>query len=144
LRREAYNAFTNTIYVPESKAGIPIYKPVPEELKEYFQGVPAACPWLFYRQDKDGFHPLGDFRKAWHSCLKAAKLQNVRVHDLRHVAASDLCAAGNSERAIMDIAGWKTPMLSTYWHKNSLRSAQTIKFPGNCEASVKRQSVVAV
>jgi hypothetical protein len=52
--------------------------------------------------------------------------------------------AGNSERAIMDIAGWKTPMLSTYYHKDSLRSAQTIRFPGKCEASVKRQSMAAV
>jgi integrase len=144
LKREAYNAFTNTVYVPKSKAGIPIYKPVPEELKEYFQGIPAGCPWLFYRQEKDGFHSLGDFRKVWHSCLKAAGLQNVRVHDLRHVAASDLCAAGNSERAIMDIAGWKTPMLSTYWHKDSLKSAQNIQFSRKCEATVKRQSVAAV
>jgi integrase len=145
LKREAYNAFTNTVYVPKSKAGIPIHKPVPEEMKEYFQGVPAACPWLFYRQDKKGgFHPLGDCKKAFQSCVKAAGLQNVRVHDLRHVAASDLCAFGNSERAIMDIAGWKTPMLSTYWHKDSLKSAQNIQFSRKCEATVKRQSVAAV
>jgi integrase len=145
LTREAYNAFTNTVYVPKSKAGIPIHKPVPEEMKDYFQGVPAGCPWLFYRQDKEGaFHPLGDCKKAFQSCVKAAGLQNVRIHDLRHVAASDLVMAGNSERAIMDIAGWKTPMLSTYWHKDSLRSAQNIKFSPKCEASVKRQNLEAV
>jgi integrase len=144
LKREAYNAFTNTVYVPKSKAGIPIHKPVPDEMKEYFQGVPAACPWLFYRQDKKGFHPLGDCKKAFQSCVKAAGLQNIRVHDLRHVAASDLCALGNSERSIMDIAGWKTPMLSAYWHKDSLKSAQNIQFSRKCEASVKRQSVAAV
>jgi integrase len=114
-------------------------------MKDYFQGVPAGCPWLFYRQDrKGGFHPLGDCKKAFQACVKSAGLQNVRIHDLRHVAASDLCAVGNSERAIMDIAGWKTPMLSTYWHKDSLRSAQNIQFSRKCEASVKRQSVAAV
>ncbi len=144
LPREAYNAFTNTIYVPKSKAGIPIYKPVPEELKEYFQGIPTGCPWLFYRQEKDGFHSLGDFKNAWKSCLEDAGLQNVRVHDLRHVAASDLCALGNSERAIMDIAGWKTPMLSTYWHKNSLKSAQSIKFSRKCDSAVIVSNVAAV
>jgi integrase len=146
LPKEAYNTFTNTIYVPKSKAGIPIHKPVPEEMKDYFiNGIPSGCPWLFFRQEKDGsFHPLGDFRRAFKSCLKAAGLQNVRVHDLRHVAASDLCACGNSERAIMDIAGWKTPMLSTYWHKNSLKSAQSIQFSRKCEASVKRQRIVAL
>ena len=51
---------------------------------------------------------------------------NIRVHDLRHVAASDLYAAGISEREIMDIAGWKTTMLSTYRHLDSLKSAQRI------------------
>ncbi len=145
LPREAYNAFTNTVYVPDSKAGIPIHKPVPPEMKDYFQGIPAGCPWLFFRQDrKGGFRSVGHFTRAWKTCLKIAGLENVRVHDLRHVAATDLHACGNSERAIMDIAGWRTPMLSTYWHKDSLRSAQNIKFPGNCEATVKHSKVEAV
>ena len=145
LPREAYNAFTNTVYVPKSKAGIPIHKPVPDEMKKYFQGIPAGCPWLFYRQDGEGdFHPLGDPRKAFKSCLKAAGLENVRIHDLRHVAASDLCACGNSERAIMDIAGWKTPMLSTYWHKDSLKSAQTIQFSRNLGHFLDTQKVEAI
>jgi integrase len=145
LPREAYNAFTGTIYVPKSKSGIPIHKPVPEEMKGYFQNIPAGCPWLFYRQDKEGgFHSLGDFRQAWCKCVSAAGLENVHVHDLRHVAATDLSMFGNSERAIMDIAGWKTPMLSTYWHKDSLRSAQNIQFSRYCEASVKHSKVEAV
>jgi integrase len=69
---------------------------------------------------------LGD--KAWHHCLGLAELKDVRFHDSRHCAATDLYANGNPERVIMDIAGWKTPMLSTYRHKNSLKSAQIIKF----------------
>ncbi len=146
LSREAYNAFTNTVYIPTSKAGIPIYKPVPDEMRPYFlNGIPKECPWLFFRQDKSGkFHSLGDFRKAFRTCLKMAGLSNVRVHDLRHVAASDLCALGNSEREIMDIAGWKTPMLSTYWHKNSLRSAQAIRFQGHCENRCENIQVAVV
>jgi integrase len=146
LSREAYNAFTNTVYVPTSKAGIPIYKPVPDEMRPYFlNGIPKECPWLFFRQDKSGkFHPLGDFRKAFQKCLMRAGLSNVRVHDLRHVAASDLCALGNSEREIMDIAGWKTPMLSTYWHKDSLRSAQAIRFRAPCENKCENNQVAIV
>jgi integrase len=146
LTRDAYNAFTNTVYIPDSKAGIPIHKPVPEEMKDYFlHGIPAGCPWLFWRQDKDGqYKPLGDFKKSFKTCVKAAGLVDVRVHDLRHVAASDLCAMGNSERAIMDIAGWKTPMLSTYWHKDSLRSAKTILFRGRCEDKCEDQKAAAL
>jgi hypothetical protein len=51
---------------------------------------------------------------------------------------------GNSERAIMDIAGWKTPMLSTYWHKDSLRSAKTILFRGRCEDKCEDQKAAAL
>ena len=127
--REQYNQITNTIYIPDSKAGIPIHKPVPDHLKEYFRTIPSECPYLFYRRDKDGkYHSLGDFRKSWKYCLKEAKLQNVRIHDLRHISATDLYEKGNPERVIMDIAGWKTPMLSTYRHKDSFRSAQSIQF----------------
>jgi len=146
LPKEAFNAFSNTIYVPKSKAGIPIYKPVPEEMKDYFlNGIPGECPWLFWRRDNEGnYHPLGDFKRAFKTCLKVAGLHNVRIHDLRHVAASDLCSLGNSERMIMDIAGWKTPMLSTYWHKDSLRSAQMIRFSRNPGHFLDTPKVAAV
>jgi integrase len=95
---------------------------------QYFRSIPADCPFLFYRQDVEGeYHSLGDFRKAWHYCLKLAELTDVRFHDTRHCSATDLYANGNPERVIMDIAGWKTPMLTTYRHKNSLKSAQISK-----------------
>lgn len=131
LPKENYNAITKTIYVPDSKAGIPIHKPVPKEMIGYFEKIPSKCPYLFYRETKSGYRPLGDFRKSWRSSLKLAGIKDCRVHDLRHVAASDLYAAGNSERKIMDIAGWLTPMLSTYRHKDSLKSAQSIVFDGD-------------
>jgi integrase len=136
LRRDAFNAITSTLYIPDSKAGIPIYKPIPDEMKSYFRSIPARCEYLFYRhvESTGEYLPLGDFRKSWKAVLKKAGIVNCRIHDLRHCAASDLTIAGNSERVIMDIAGWKTPMLSTYWHKNSLRSAQLISFPKkHCE-----------
>jgi integrase len=146
LPKVAFNAFSNTIYVPKSKAGIPIYKPVPDEMKDYFlNGIPGECPWLFWRQDNEGaYHQLGDFKRAFKTCLKVAGLVDVRIHDLRHVAASDLCSLGNSERMIMDIAGWKTPMLSTYWHKDSLRSAQMIRFSPKLGQNLDTPKVAAV
>jgi integrase len=125
--RDRYNKFTETIYIATSKSGIPINKPVPREMREYFRNIPVDCPYLFYRQDSAGrYHPLGDFRKAWATCLEKAELKDVHVHDLRHISATDLYAAGIPEREIMDIAGWKTPMLTTYRNKNSLKTAQKL------------------
>lgn len=127
--REHYNPFTGTIYIPDSKSGDPIHKPVPEELKGYFNSIPVDCPWLFYQKIEQGkYRQLTHLRYAWAYCCKKAGIKNIRVHDLRHISATDLYENGNPERAIMDIAGWKTPMLSTYRHKDSLRSAQGIQF----------------
>jgi|TergutMp193P3_1026864.scaffolds.fasta_scaffold24332_5 integrase len=131
-RREQYSPITNTVYIPDSKAGIPIYKPVPEEMREYFMSIPYDCPWLFYqrvvRLSKTIYRPLTHLRYAWNVCLKQAGITDMRIHDLRHIAATDLYAAGNSERRIMGVAGWKTPMLSNYRNKNSLRDAQETTF----------------
>jgi integrase len=136
-KKEQYNPFTNTIYIPDSKADIPINKPVPPEMRDYFRNIPSDCPYLFYRQTKQGkFYPLGDLRKAWAYCLEKAEITDAHIHDLRHVSATELYSNGIPEREIMDIAGWKTPMLSTYRHKNSLITAQKLnryfEQAGNC------------
>jgi integrase len=128
-RKEQYSPISNTIYIPDSKADIPMYKPVPEELRGYFNSIPADCPWLFYYLTSHGkYYPWRDFRRTWITVLDKAGITDFHVHDLRHISATDLLTAGNPERMIMDIAGWKTPMLSTYYHKNSFGSAQNIKF----------------
>ncbi|HEX2955792.1 MAG TPA: site-specific integrase [Chitinispirillaceae bacterium] len=138
-KREHYNPFANTILIPDSKADIPINKPVPPSMKEYFRNIPLDCPYLFYRQDREGkFHPLGDFKREWKFCLKQAGIVDTRIHDLRHISATELYSNGIPEREIMDIAGWKTPMLSTYRHKNSLKTAQKInRFFEECADTVQ-------
>jgi len=139
-KREQYNPFTNTVYIPDSKADIPINKPVPEGMTEYFRSIPPDCPWLFYWTDAQGkYRRFAAIRNSWLDCLRIAGLSNFRIHDLRHIASTDLYEMGNPERNIMDIAGWKTPMLSKYRHKDSLRSAQRMVF--NSETGVARQAV---
>jgi len=133
-RREQYNPFTNTIYIPDSKAKIPINKPVPEGMAEYFRSIPEDCPWLFYWKDwRGGYRPFVSIQRAWRESLKIAGLTNLRVHDLRHISATDLYEAGNPERMICDVAGWKTLMLTNYRHKDSLRSAQLMVFKRSAE-----------
>lgn len=129
-KREQYNQITNTVYIPTSKAKIPIHKPVPEHLKAYFRSIPADCPFLFYRQDKAGeYHSLGDFKRAWAYCLKMAGLSDYRVHDLRHRAVTGLIETGNTENIVADVCGWKsTAMLKNYRHINTLKSAQSVQF----------------
>lgn len=84
---------------------------------------------------------LGTLQKPWAYCLKKAELTNVPIHYLRHISASDLYHAGNPERMIMDIAGWKTPMLSTYRHKDSFKSAQSIQFSKPIQTASEEKTI---
>ncbi len=127
-RREQYSPINNTIYIPDSKTGVPMYKPVPEEMRGYFISIPDDCPWLFYKTVNGKYEPWHSYRNAWDAVLRKAGIAKLHVHDLRHISATDLLTAGNPERVIMEIAGWNSPMLSTYYHKNSLVAAQTIRF----------------
>jgi integrase len=53
----------------------------------------------------------------WRSIVEAAGVRHVRVHDLRHTAATRMGAGGASVRTLMDIFGWSTAaMASRYVH----------------------------
>ncbi len=126
-KRDQYNTFNNTLYFPTSKAKIPIYRPV-LDMKDYFDSIPSDCPYLFYWIDRKGnFRKFNNIRKPFQYCVKKAGLTDLRIHDLRHISATDLYESGVSEREIMDLAGWKTTMLSSYRHKNSLKTAQKMQ-----------------
>ncbi len=100
------------------------WKPIPPELVPYFRSLPADCQYLFHR--KGAF--LGDFKKAWGRCLEIAGLQNFRFHDTRHISATNLVDNGTPERAVMDIAGWRTNMLATYYKSSSKKALGLVKF----------------
>jgi len=125
-RRDQYNSFNGTIFIPDSKTGIKIYKPV-LNMKDYFDSIPPGCPWLFYWiDDKGNFRKFNNIRKPFQYCVKKAGLTDLRIHDLRHISATDMYSQGIPEREIMDIAGWKTLMLSWYRHKDSLLVSQKL------------------
>ncbi len=135
-RVEQYNPFNRTIFIPpsRSKAGIPIYKPIPPEMYSYFDNLPAGCKWLFYREDPPGVYRPISIRKAWSECLRVAGLTDLRIHDLRHVAVTDLIDKGNPDEVVRVIAGWtSTYMLRKYYDNDSRRVAQNVVFSGGQE-----------
>jgi integrase len=128
-RKEQYSPINNTVYIPDSKADVPIYKPVPPWMVDYFRSIPDSCPWLFYWTDKDGkYHPWGNFRKTWYSVLRKAGLSDLHIHDLRHVSVTDLIKAGNTKQSVMLYAGWKTDMLHIYYNEEGIQAAQDIRY----------------
>jgi len=124
-----------------------MYKPIPANMINYFRTLPKETEYLFYRvikgsrKDRAGtgaqYVCLGDFKKAWRSCLKDAELEYLRFHDTRHVSASDMVDSGTPSEVVNTVAGWKTDMLKRYYHRNPKKALQLVKFrkdEGKCEA----------
>src|SRR5690606_19756306 len=97
-------------------------KPIPPNMTAYFRSLPSDCPWLFYRQEMGLYHGLGCFNKAWYKCLRIAGIGNFRFHDTRHNAATALLDNGTPEQVVLTVAGWKTNMLKTYYHRDGKKS----------------------
>jgi integrase len=62
-----------------AEAGPPVYHP-------------DTCPWVF--PSRKGNQPIGDIKHAWTTLRKAAEIDGLRVHDLRHAFGTYLASSG--------------------------------------------------
>jgi integrase len=108
------------------------WKPIPPDQVPYFRSIPPGCPFVFYRVEAGRFFRLGDFRKSWTRCLLLAGITDFRLHDTRHASATRLVDNGTPEQVVNEIAGWKTNMLRTYYHRAGKKSLTLVRFtPGS-------------
>lgn len=88
--------------------------------------VPNGCEWLFPGDaiNADGVpkdQPVQDIRRFWTAIQAAAKLPDVRIHDLRHTFASLLVSGGASLEMIGKLLG-HTQMRTTQRYAHLLDS----------------------
>lgn len=81
-------------YVPLSQAAIDIINELP---------VREGCPWLIPNLDTG--KPFVSIKHGWQKARKDACLPGLRLHDLRHSAASFMAAAGIDLLAIGKVLG---------------------------------------
>jgi integrase len=105
-----------------------VWKPIPPDMQAYFQSLPEGCPYLFYRSVRRGYKPIGDFKKAWSRCLGLAGIEDFRFHDTRHISATNLLDNGTPEHVVLQVAGWKTNMLKTYYHRDGKKALGLVRF----------------
>lgn len=138
MKRDDVDLINNTIRIKNgtTKNSQGVTKPIPPQMREYFENIPEKSTYVFYREVAGKYRSLGDFKTAWNNCKRKSGIEDFRFHDTRHIAATRLIQMGIPEREVMDIAGWKTNMLSTYYHRSSERSAQSVlKILGNIDNS---------
>lgn len=118
LKWEQVDFDQKTIYVAHTKTGrprrIPISKVLEVELKALKQDASSTEHVFSYA--RAGLK-LTTFRHAWEGACKAAKIEGMRFHDLRHTFATRLRGKGVHEMDIMTLLGHTTlQMTSRYTH----------------------------
>jgi integrase len=142
MRRDDLDIIHRVIRVRSgtTKNDLGSWKPIPPDMVDYFASIPPTIDYLFHwpepqprknrskqaSQRRAHGQPLGNINKSWKWCLKQAGISDFRFHDTRHMAATDLVNSGVPERVVSAVAGWKTNMLSTYYHRDGVLAAQAI------------------
>lgn len=103
-RREWLDSATGQLRLPDSKTGPKVVELPPPAL-EALQGLGKASPWLV--PNKGGTGPLAGFWRRWNRLRKAAGLQGLRLHDLRHTVGSLAHRNGATQRQVADLLGHK-------------------------------------
>jgi integrase len=95
----------------DTKNGQPRHTPIPDLTLDEMRKHRTVDSSLLFPSTLDPNKPL-DYKKQWASCLKAAKIENFRWHDLRHDTASTLARDGRTLKEIAEILGHKS-LIST-------------------------------
>ena len=97
------------ITIEDTKNGRPLHLPLSSAAIQVLRQVPcdADNPFIFPGRE-EGQH-LVNIDKAWRRIRKAAKVEDVRLHDLRRTVGSWLAQSGNSLHLIGRVLNHKTP-----------------------------------
>jgi integrase len=93
---------------------------------------PVIAELLRHRVDKDGNRATGpvfprrDFRKFWNAAKAAAGIVNLRFHDLRHDAASQLVMNGATLHEVAEVLGHRCVQTSARYAHLSIRHKQKL------------------
>lgn len=92
-------------YIPTTKTGKPRHVPLSQQAIEIIKSLPRweKCDWLI--PNPKTLVPFYDLKRPWDTARDEAGLQGLRIHDLRHSAASFMINAGIDLYAVGRILG---------------------------------------
>ncbi len=91
--------------IPTTKTGKPRYVPLSEAALAIVSALPRfkGCPWLI--PNPDTLKPFVSIKHGWQRAIRVAKLPGLRIHDLRHSAASFMVNSGVDLFAVGKVLG---------------------------------------
>lgn len=91
--------------IPTSKTGKPRYVPLSGAALAIVETLPRfkGCPWLV--PNPETLKPFVSIRHGWLRAIRVAKLPGLRIHDLRHSAASFMVNSGVDLFAVGKVLG---------------------------------------
>lgn len=92
-------------YIPTTKTGRPRHVPLSEDAVNVLRSIPRfdACPYIV--PNPDTMKPFVSVYNAWDNARKRAGMPDLRMHDLRHSAASNLVNSGQSLYVVSKVLG---------------------------------------
>ncbi|WP_271299194.1 site-specific integrase [Sphingomonas sp. CV7422] len=95
-----------TLFVPTSKTGRSRYVPLASAALDLIADLPKASGATFlFPNPRDASKHLTTIKHGWQACRDAADLPELRVHDLRHSAASFMVNSGVDLFAVGKVLG---------------------------------------
>jgi len=91
--------------IPTSKTGRSRHVPLPEDALAIIASLPRYkdCPWLV--PNPDTLKPFVSIKHGWQRAIRVARLPGLRIHDLRHSAASFMVNSGIDLFAVGKVLG---------------------------------------
>lgn len=105
-RWENVDADARTLFVPTSKTGRSRHVPLAQAALEVIAAMPRAkgATYLF-PSPADPRKPLGSIKHGWQTARESVGLPDLRIHDLRHSAASFMVNSGVDLFAVGKVLG---------------------------------------
>lgn len=111
---------------PKTKAGwrvVPLVDPLASILTRHVQSLPADYEGLVFTEANGQPIDPRDDGARWAALLERAGVEHVRMHDVRHTAATLLLSAGVDPRVIRDILGHSTVAMTQHYQHVDLTMA---------------------
>ena len=139
-RWEDVNLRRGELRLPEAKEGGRTVR-LPAEAVEVIKSLSRTSPYLF-PSPTDPVKPRGDIKRSWARVRERAKLEDVRIHDLRRTVGAWLASAGASELVIGDVLGHSDPAATRVYARIADESARAAL--EEFAAAVRRSRLSAV